>query len=62
MADPEIRIPASLGLSKEELERIKQGFQNQLADMIKGTQAKAAARARPKSVGEVKTQVVSDAK
>lgn len=57
MADNQIRIPDDLGLTQEQISRLRESFQNQLVDSIKGTQAEAAARAKTK---REKVEVVVD--
>jgi hypothetical protein len=50
MSDLEIRIPSSLGLSEEQQEKLEQAFRNQVADIVKGSQAAATAVAKPQAV------------
>jgi len=54
MAELKIQIPSSLGLSEEQIRKLEEGFQNQIADIIKGTQAEGTPLARQKVMGQNK--------
>jgi len=47
MPELKIQIPENLGLSEEQIKRLEEGFQNQIANILKDSQAKATAIARP---------------
>jgi len=52
MAQLEIRIPQSLGLSKEQIAQLEEGFRSSIADMVTGPHAEATALARPQAVSK----------
>jgi hypothetical protein len=59
MAEVEIRIPKDLGLSQEQIDRLQESFDKQLADTLQGGAAdkageiRAATQAKSKSKSEV---------
>lgn len=59
MAEVEIRIPKDLGLSQEQIDRLQESFDKQLADTLQGGAAdkagesRATTQAKSKSKSEV---------
>ena len=53
MSEIRVEIPASLGLSDDEVTRLREAFRNQVAGVLSGTQAtQAGVRARPQLVSK----------
>ncbi len=50
MADIEVKIPKSLGLSDDQLNRLEQSFQNQIVEAMTGSKAESLVVARPQTV------------
>ena len=51
MSEIRIEIPASLGLSDDDVNRLSEAFRNQFVGMVSGTQAsQAGVRTRPATI------------
>jgi hypothetical protein len=56
MSDIRIEIPASLGLSSDDIERLTEAFRNQIVGTINATLAGTAVTARPQTVIQSKAE------
>jgi hypothetical protein len=56
MSEIRIEIPAELGLSDDDVNRLSEAFRNQVAGTVTGTQAtQSNVRARPQIVSQTKS-------
>jgi hypothetical protein len=58
VADVQIKVPASLGLSDEQLQQLGDKLLDHLVETLEGTRAEEIVAARAKASGIVKSQVV----
>jgi hypothetical protein len=56
MADIQIKVPASLGLTDDQLQQLGAKLEDHLVETLKGTQAEAVVAAKPQVIE--KSQVV----
>jgi hypothetical protein len=57
-AEIELRIPADLGLSAEQVQQLADKFQNELVQVVRGTQAQESAEETPSLSPKAKSQIV----
>src|SRR5271169_5318443 len=56
MSEIRIEIPASLGLSDDEVNKLTEAFRNQVVGAVNSTQARTGVQARPQSVVQSRPQ------
>ncbi len=56
MSEIRIEIPASLGLSSEDVDKLSEAFKNQVVGMVSSAQAQTGVSLRPQTVVQSRPQ------